>query len=370
MKKETKFRKFLTRVGEVRIAQIWDKFRKPFNVCWKVGTAMIAIILVITLIEEAVSWAQWEFGLKHLYWADEDLGRNIEVRRFSDELYATYDKLTDKRISPKMRWISGVPERDSLTVFCDKEGRRGYINVNTGEVVIDGQYKHAWHFSEGLAAVVAENGKVGFINYENEMVIPAGYDYVVDYDYLFIGGICIVPDGQTDKYGAIDRQGVLKLPMEYSSFFKSNDESTWYLRKDMKCGLADADMNIIFEPIYDNVESQPWDNNAYLTLNGVKQLVSFDGEVISPFVIDEIWPMKYMVKYNVDTEDEYEIHPYLVEVMVDVFCHGVMDSRTGKMVIPAIYSDIQMVSKDLIMAEVDGDEENNILFNTKGVIVD
>ena len=370
MKKETKFRKFLTRVGEVRIAQIWDKFRKPFNVCWKVGTAMIAIILVITLIEEAVSWAQWEFGLKHLYWADEDLGRNIEVRRFSDKLYATYDKLTDKRISPKMRWISGVPERDSLTVFCDKEGRRGYINVNTGEVVIDGQYKHAWHFSEGLAAVVADNGKVGFINYDNEMVIPAVYDYVVDYDYIFIGGICIVPDGQTDKYGAIDRQGVLKLPMEYSSFFKSNDESTWYLRKDMKCGLADADMNIIFEPIYDNVESQPWDNNAYLTLNGVKQLVSFDGEVILPFVIDEIWPMKYMVKYNVDTEDEYEIHPYLVEVMVDVFCHGVMDSRTGKMVIPAIYSDIQMVSKDLIMAEVDGDEENNILFNTKGVIVD
>lgn len=43
------------------------------------------------------------------------------------------------------------------------------------EVVIDGQYKRAWHFSEGLAAVVADNGKVGFVNYDNEMVIPAIY---------------------------------------------------------------------------------------------------------------------------------------------------------------------------------------------------
>ena len=38
----------------------------------------------------------------------------------------------------------------------------------------------------------------------------------------------------------------------------------------------------------------------------------------------------------------------------------------GKMVIPAIYSDISMISKDLLMAEVDGDEENNLIFTTDG----
>ena len=62
-----------------------------------------------------------------------------------------------------------------------------------------------------------------------------------------------------------------------------------------------------------------------------------------------------MVKYHDDEADEYELHPYLVEVMIDYNCHGVMDSRSGKMVIPAIYSDITMISKDLLMAEVDGD---------------
>ena len=219
MEKKSRFRRFLTRVGSVRLSQIWDKFRKPFNFCWKTGLAIFAIVFVIQLGEALIDTCKDHLGLTHYYWGDEDLGKNIEIRHFSNNQAATYNKITDERLSPKVRWISCVPERDSLTVFCDKEGKRGYLNVNTGKVVINGQYKHAWHFSEGLAAVVADNGKVGFINYDNEMVIPAVYDYVVDYDYIFEDGICVLVDGLTNKYGAIDRQGNMKLPMEYSRIF-------------------------------------------------------------------------------------------------------------------------------------------------------
>jgi hypothetical protein len=369
MEKKSKFRRILTKVGAVRLSQIWDKFRKPFNFCWKAGLAIFAIVFVIQLGEAIIDTLKDHLGLTHYYWGDEDLGKNIEIRHFSNNQAATYNKITNERLSPKVRWISCVPDRDSLTVFCDKDGKRGYLNVNTGRVVIDGQYKHAWHFSEGLAAVVADNGKIGFINYDNEMVIPAVYDYVVDYDYIFEDGVCVLVDCKTNKYGAIDKLGNMKLPMEYSRIFKGYGESTWYIRKDGKCGLTDADMNIIFEPIYDNVRSNPSENNAYLTANGVKQLISFDGEVIHPFVIDETWPLYYRANCE-DSEGNMDfLHPYLVEVMVDNNCIGVMDTRTGKMVIPAIYSDINMISKDLLMAEIDGDEENNIVFTTSGVIV-
>ena len=76
-----------------------------------------------------------------------------------------------------------------------------------------------------------------------------------------------------------------------------------------------------------------------------------------------------MVKYHDDMADEYELHPYLVKVRVYYHCFGVMDSRNGRMVIPAVYSDISMISKDLLMAEVDGDEENNVVFTTDGKIL-
>lgn len=34
-----------------------------------------------------------------------------------------------------------------------------------------------------------------------------------------------------------------------------------------------------------------------------------------------------------------------------------------------ILHDIDMISEDLLMAEVDGDEENNIMFTTTGVMI-
>ena len=76
-----------------------------------------------------------------------------------------------------------------------------------------------------------------------------------------------------------------------------------------------------------------------------------------------------MIKYHDDAADEYELHPYLVEVMVDYHCYGVMDSRTGKMVIPAVYTDIDMISKDLIMAEMGNNEEDNVIFTTDGIML-
>ena len=364
MEKKSKFREILAKAGEVRLAQIWNLLKKPFNFCWKLGLALVGICLVVVFVALGYEWIREVTGCVYYDWLDESLGDNVEIHYFSNNQCAACDSETGERLSPKVRWISSVPERDSLTVFCDKDDKRGFLNVNTGKVVIEGQYKHAWHFSEGLAAVVADNGKVGFINYDNEMVIPAVYDYLPSQDYLFKGGVCIICDANTGKYGAIDKHGEQKLPMEYSYIFKGYDESTWYIRKNGKCGLADSDMNIIFEPVYDNVSSRPADRTAFLTKDGVKQLVTYDGEVLQPFVIDESWTLDY----SINTESGYVTitHPYLQEVMVDYRCRGVIDSRTGKVVIPAIYTDIVMISKDLLMAELDGNEEHNILFDTTG----
>ena len=371
MEKKSKLRNFLTKVGSTRLNEVWDKLKKPFNFCWKAGLAVIGLTIAVDLIGEGWEWFRDVAGMEHYYWRDEYLGNSIEVRHFSNNTCATFDEATGKRVSPRVRWISGVPERDSLTMFSDKKGNRGFINVNTGMVEIKGQYKHAWHFSEGLAAVVGEDGKVGFINHDNQMVIPAVYEYVEDHDYVFRNGNCIIKDPLTGLFGAIDTLGNPKLPMEYTIIFDDYDtEGMLYLRKGGKCGLADASLNVVFEPEYDNVAVSLVNDGAYLTRDGVKQLVSFTGEVIHPFVVDEIWPLKYIVRSNDVEADEYEMHPYLVEVMVDYCCRGVMDARTGRMVIPAIYTDISMISKDLLMAELDGEEETNLIFNAEGTRVE
>lgn len=371
MKLKTKFTELLNKVVEVRLGEIWQLFKKLFGLCWKIGFAVVCVVTVILLMVFGIDWVKDEAGLTHYHWEDKKLGENIEIRHYSDQTCLAYNHAECRRVTPRLKWISGVPENDSLTVFCDLDEKRGFLNVNTGEIVIDGQYSKAWHFSEGLAAVVTQNNKIGFINYENELVISDVYDYVDDFDYIFRNGSCVVKDSETGLYGAIDTLGNLRLPMEYSRIVEAHDPGGMlYLRKKGKCGLADKKLNVIFETEYDNV-SLPFSSigAAYLTKDGVKQLVSFDGKVLSSFVIDSTRSLKYVVKCNSDNDHELAIHPDVVEMIVDFGCHGVMDSHTGEIIIPAIYKDVRMISKDLIMVGLDGSGENYIIFDTKGKIV-
>lgn len=239
MKIRTKYKTLIAKIKDTRLGQIWDSLKAPFNFCWKAGAVVFLVVVSICLLEGAWNKCSNYFGLKHYYWCDEDLTENIEIQRFSNNQVATYNKITDQRMSPKVRWISCVPDRDSLTVFCDKEGKRGFLNVNTGKVVISGQYKRAWHFSEGLAAVVGENGKVSFINYDNELVIPMQYDYVEDFDYLFVRGHCVMRDSESGNLGVIDRSGNVVLPFEYTDIFEASEsEDTWYVKKRRKMRVA------------------------------------------------------------------------------------------------------------------------------------
>lgn len=350
----------------VNILDVWNVLKKPFNFCWKLGAVLFALCVSIELIEAIWETCRDRLGMTHYYWQDEDLSEKVEIKYFSNNLCATFDKSSGERISPKVRWISSMPERDSLTVFCDKEGKRGYLNANNGNIVIPGQYKHAWHFSEGLAAVVGDNGKVGFINYENELVIPMVFDYVQDYDYLFIRDHCIIRNIESGQYGVIDKTGNIVVPFDYTDIFEASEtDDTWYIRKDGKCGLLDSDMNIIFNTEFDNIDACVEGDVAYLTSEGLKQLVAFDGEVIEPFVIDETWPMAYIIKWNQSDSDEYELHPYLVEYSIGYLKKGVLDSRTGRVVIPALYTEISMISKDLISADL-GYGDECVIFNTRG----
>lgn len=70
----------------------------------------------------------------------------------------------------------------------------------SGEVVIDPQFKNAWYFSDGMARVKVDS-LWGFIDRSGEVVIEPRYDLAWD----FTNGLALVKvDG---KYGYIDRSG-------------------------------------------------------------------------------------------------------------------------------------------------------------------
>lgn len=106
-------------------------------------------------------------------------------------------------IIPLQYWLiaSGWIKDGLVCVMYDTD-KKGFVNLRTGELTIPCEYETTggFAFSEGLWPV-KKNGKCGFINMSNQLVIPYIYDYARD----FHEGFSVVE--KYGKYGYVDRYG-------------------------------------------------------------------------------------------------------------------------------------------------------------------
>ena len=125
-----------------------------------------------------IAYAYYDSEYGRWYWKDNYLSKNVAVHGFRNDKVRVYNYCTSKYTTPKVNWIADSPANDSLTVYAIPN-KRGYINIKNGEIAIDAEansYRRAWLFSDGLIAVI-KDGKIGFINAENEVVIPFQFEY-------------------------------------------------------------------------------------------------------------------------------------------------------------------------------------------------
>ncbi len=300
---------------------------------------------------------------------DRKLSEDICVHHFGNSIVRVYNLKTREYVTPKLKWVSDIPERDSLTVFCDKDGKRGFLNVNTGEIVIEGRYEHAWVFSEGLAAVVDPEGKMGFIDHAGKYVIAPELDYFASHDYLFKHGVCCIADGDGNQ-GLLNREGQWVLPQEYSWIDYIAEVDMFIPAKDGKDGLIkNGSFEWVYPVEYDDIFwiESPSGNGFVLYKDFCSKHVSVDGNIIDAFVVDGTEDLKYMIKCNgPDEADEYAISDKVIAFRVyDLY--GVMDKHTGKVLVPAMYGSVDMASENIIKCCLERYGNNNyVLFDLKG----
>ena len=240
-------------------------------------------------------------------------------------------KVTIKDI--KLDWTTSSPN-DSLSVYCT-EGKRGYYNAYTGEIAIPAQYRRAWVFSEGLAAV-QKNGMIGFIDHKGRTVIDFKFPYHGNplSEFTFKHGHCVAAD-TTGKCGVINKQG------------------EW-----------------IIKPEYDNVSA--YEEYAIVSKAGVRMQVGYDGKVLNSFVLDDIDRLTYTVQEryeNREGEIEYldkEIDTGLFSYRVGGRC-GLMDANCHRLTEP-LYKSITAVDKNMFRATLI-DYYSEVILNAKGEVM-
>lgn len=338
--------------------------KKPFNFAWRAGVIVIGIGMAYGMICEVGEWV-WDLFDDDSY-DIEYISEHVKARYYTDGTCRLYDRHGDKKLSKKLKFVDSCPMTDdTLTSYQSLEGKWGFLSMLSGKIIIPAAYTNVWDFNEGLAAVADESNKVGFIDKSGTLIIPMqNVNHTAGY-YSFNNGIAIIEAPENGLKGAINNEGKWVIPMEYNNIFYPDDNGFMRVYDGHHWGLFDFDGNEVFPIIYDDIYYDKGLEGVFTLKDGIKQLVTVSGEVIEALIVNSTSPLRYVVEYHPDSESEYETHPYLVDYCVDIY-HGVLDTRTGRIIIPAIYDRIEMASKDMIIASLGIENSESVVFDIHG----
>lgn len=345
----------------------WAK--NGFNLTWKTCIIVFTVIIAAAFINAFGRDIKRKVFTRSDWYYSNTLSPCIRVKYYPQlNYYTTYNTIAEKESNFKMKWISDVPSRDIYAVYCDMDDKRGFVNIISGEIAIPAQYKKAWVFSEGLAAVVCDDDSLRFINSSNRVVMNKAFEYNTHLDYLFRKGHCIMGSPtpyEEDRilYGVIDRQGEWLLPQEYTSVYPVGLENYYIVKRSVGYtdyfGMTDSSLNWLYQPEYYDIDLSDDEQSVFVTgKDHIKRQLAFDGRVIRPFIVDEVFDLRYTKDGIVTTDEDGRRIPDVIisdrfaRIRVSSY-YGVINKKTGKIVIPPIYKDVRMISEGLFLCEVD-----------------
>ena len=270
---------------------------------YKVLSLVLGILLCLVLMNQCV-----ESCARH----------NINYTARTNEIDRRItDVMREKEVVDGMKvdgtWKHGM---DSIGIF-EKEGKRGFYNLNTNKVLVPATYTHAWFFSEGLAAV-EKDGKIGFINMKGAVVIPHQFVHRTNDrpDIVFKDGRCVMANGN-GQIGVIDKKG------------------QW-----------------VVKPQYEKVDLT--ESGIFATTSNSKLLLSNKGEIIQDDLIVKVEPLTCNVQLKEkDAEGRWRLQD--VEMRMDYYVYytfaynnrcGLMDKDGNRLTEP-VYSKIEALNEHL-----------------------
>ena len=259
--------------------------------------------------------------------------------------YYIYDSCSGKKTE---KWVSSIDKKfgeDSLVRFSRKDffGRHekyGYIDARTGKVAIEPQFYYAGEFSEGLAVARGENG-VGFIDTTGKIVVQVKGCIIGGKSAKIHEGTAAVRT-HDKKYGIISVSGEWALEAKYDSIEYVDNGVYIVIDEDCRYGAWSASKGWIFEPVYENIASNPSNTTIKITHKGLRWEANLEGKTTKPLIYDSSEQLFY---YPVGYDGNGVSTEYL-KFYIDERC-GVLNIRTKEVVLPAMYGEIEMKSKDV-----------------------
>lgn len=323
----------------------------------------VAVALLITLATMAAlligvvclgAWG-WEKISNHFeHYTDEILSSRVSVEYYPyRDTYRLYDNEAEKFLTPHYDFINTSSGKE-LVAF-QKDLRYGFLDPETGEVVIEPQYHFAECFDEGIAPVVIDNKRVIFINRQNEKAFEGEFDYsfsvLPGYEKL---GWKVVNDDA--KVGILDRNGAWVIKPEYQDLDFNLMEGFLGVMQNDKWGVLNAAGELHYPIAYDNILANENRDGFILQNEGLCREEDLNHRIVRPFIYDVAKELSYKTSNEYDSEEEVSCSELLSDFASFSINdkQGVFNRRTGEVILPALYDNIYLISADLIEAYTDG----------------
>lgn len=266
-----------------------------------------------------------------------------------------YDRARQTRTSPWVHLIfRPLNQDDSLTVFIDNNGKRGYLNLLSGGTVeITARFESAWQFSEGLAAVV-ENRQLGFINLKGEYAFKTKAVYnrltMSDLDFLFNQGSCLFP-GKNGAKGLINNKGEVVVEPVFAYISDPEEGLRIVSTYSGKEGVVDSSFRFLVDTLFDRVEVV-LNHGIVVTKESEQQLLDFHGQPLH-FVYDAVFPL-YMTDVSLLSGEDI----IAMETGFSAYSHngrlGLFDDRNKKRITPPLWNNITYHAPGIFAAHLGG----------------
>lgn len=316
-----------------------------------VGLATMAALLFGVVCLGAWGWEKISNHFEH--YTDEILSSYVSVEYYPyRHTYRLYDNEAEKFLTPHYDGINTSSNKE-LVAF-QKDLRYGFLDPETGEVVIEPQYHFAECFDEGIAPVVLDNKRVIFINRHNEKAFEGEFDYSYSVlpGYEKIGWKLRNDDSMV---GIIDRNGAWVIKPEYQDIDCSLMAGFLGVMQNDKWGVLNAAGELHYPIAYDNILANEDRDGFILQNEGLCREEDMNHHIVRPFIYDVAKELSYKTNNEYDSEEEVS------EERLSDFAsfsindkQGVFNRMTGEVVLPALYDNIYLISAGLIEAYTDG----------------
>ena len=366
-----------------------DKFSKcvwrVFAVSASIITAFLALIFVCAFVEVIYKrYYQPHYCDDEYCLHSEYIKRDIYFHNTHDGKGYVFNKQTGEKLIRHIAWIAKPLGNDSLVCFSDGK-KRGYFSKNTGKVIIEPQYDHAWVFSDGLASV-EKDGQINFIDGTGKVVINcklAYYQHMIG--YVFHGGYCVVYGDKSEGYGLIDKTGKTVMPFEYSDIQPSTNAEMWVITKNGQSAALDKYLRTVIPLTKCSMDIGNKTINMTMPDHTIRKY-DLQGELINDFYVKQVRMLEYEkdeVLYRdiktkevdecgetVETVKSESWHPmataYLRAYEAGDGRYGLM-APDGRIVTMPLYDEIQAIANDRYLCTCNRDDK--VVVNGKGEIV-